>query len=619
MTLVTKKQNGLRILANLLGGLHLLAAVLGATLTGACDPELTCAETATCAPSERDATGGHGGSAGKVIDGGTAGSDAVGGTGSGSADAAGDGSDAGSIDSSGRKDATDVDVFTMNDVRLDVADATILDASGGKDAIGVDAIDDVVDADADADATIVDTYVPPPDRRCTAGPTCTLDGKVQSCPDDGGPAVITSCPTQTPYCIGAGQCVACTNPTQCPTPANECLASACSANQCGTTPVGANTPLVQQTAGDCKIAVCNGSGSTTTIADTNDLPVDGNACTKDICTGDVPSNPPEMEGTSCASGLCLGGQCVPISTSNATSCQTSGAGRTNCGPNGNENCCKSLVVPGGSFYRNYDASTFPDMNAPATVSDFRLDAFEVTVGRFHDFVNSGKASQVSPPAAGAGAHPKIANSGWNPAWNSNLVPGALNQALKCDPTLASWTDLAGANDNRPVNCVTWYEAFAFCAADGGRLPTEAEWNYAAAGGDQQRQFAWGANFPDYNADYAAWGCYYGGGSGGDEACVSIASLAPVGVIPAGNGRWGHSDLAGNVYEWNLDWIGLPQPTPCVDCAQLTPNVGTTSTQRTLRGGDFSTSNTLGLLVAIPTSAPPSGRLVRQGIRCARSL
>ena len=70
---------------------------------------------------------------------------------------------------------------------------------------------------------------------------------------------------------------------------------------------------------------------------------------------------------------------------------------------GDRDCCKSLLVPGGTFDRSYDGVDFMDPNYPATVSDFYLDKYEITVGRFRQFVNAGMGTQTSPPAAGAGA------------------------------------------------------------------------------------------------------------------------------------------------------------------------------------------------------------------------
>src|SRR5882724_1236830 len=134
-----------------------------------------------------------------------------------------------------------------------------------------------------------------------------------------------------------------------------------------------------------------------------------------------------------------------------------------CGASGNDSCCNSLAVPGGSYFRSYDFagdSISGNMSFPATVSSFRLDKYEVTVERFRAFVNAGMGTQASPPVPGAGAHAKIAGSGWDASWNTSLATNkaALVAAVKCDFTYQTWTDTPAGNEHRPMNCVTWYEA-----------------------------------------------------------------------------------------------------------------------------------------------------------------
>jgi formylglycine-generating enzyme required for sulfatase activity len=205
---------------------------------------------------------------------------------------------------------------------------------------------------------------------------------------------------------------------------------------------------------------------------------------------------------------------------------------------------------------------YVDKDAPASVSDFYLDKYEVTVGRYRMFVNAGQGTQKNPPAAGAGAHPKMAGSGWSPAWNSNLAKDteALKAAHKCFEAYQTWTDAPGPNENKPVNCLDWYTAFAFCAWDGGRLATEAEWNYAASGGDEQRYYPW-SNPPTSKTIDDSYAAYCGG------TCKSLQIVGS--KSPKGDGRWGQSDLGGNAWEWTLDANAPTFPVPCHDCAVLT--------------------------------------------------
>jgi hypothetical protein len=77
-----------------------------------------------------------------------------------------------------------------------------------------------------------------------------------------------------------------------------------------------------------------------------------------------------------------------------------------CGASGNGDCCTSPLVPGGTYARSYDVSgdgMYASSSQGATVSEFRLDTYEVTVGRFRRFVASGQGTLANPPLAGAGA------------------------------------------------------------------------------------------------------------------------------------------------------------------------------------------------------------------------
>jgi formylglycine-generating enzyme required for sulfatase activity len=277
---------------------------------------------------------------------------------------------------------------------------------------------------------------------------------------------------------------------------------------------------------------------------------------------------------------------------------------TDCGE-ASECCCTSMEVTAGTYYRTYmNSGSGPTGEAdPATVSGLRLDKYLVTVGRYRQFVNGGRGHI---PAAGAGKHAYLnggqglanngADGGFEPGWvtEDEYYVAPTNANLACSPTwnFATWTATASTQENLPINCVNWYEAYAFCIWDGGFLPSEAEWEFAAAGGSQQREYPWGSTNPageyvcyaadaDIQEQYAIYGCDYPPNSTCTASCDSqVMAIAPVGTAVLGAGRWGQLDLAGEVWEWNLDWYA--PLSACTDCTDATPG-----TARVMMGGDYS--------------------------------
>ncbi len=256
-----------------------------------------------------------------------------------------------------------------------------------------------------------------------------------------------------------------------------------------------------------------------------------------------------------------------------------------------------------------------------TVSEFAFDKYEVTVGRFRKFADAYDSwREAGHPSAGEGQHPNIANTGWQSDWNEKLVVSRtdLTAIVECHAPFWTWTDDADENETLPMNCVDWYHAFAFCLWDGGRLPTEAEWEYAATGGSQNRLYPWGLVSPGSSNELAIQGCYYNGT--GPGSCTGSENIPPVGSAPDGNGRWGHADLAGSLYEWTFDWYEAKWYTSPnaigTNVANLVPT-GVTS-YRTLRGGAYDSNPAL-LRAARRAWVVPGYRDPYLGLRCARDL
>jgi formylglycine-generating enzyme required for sulfatase activity len=209
---------------------------------------------------------------------------------------------------------------------------------------------------------------------------------------------------------------------------------------------------------------------------------------------------------------------------------------------------------------------------------------------------------------------------------------------------------AGKAEDHPVQTVDWYDCVKWCnarsqqeglmpvyyadagltqvynngdsgttvypnwAANGYRLPTEAEWEKAARGGLSGQRFPWGNTISESRANYLGNTSYsYDLGPNGYNAAFDTGGYpytSPVGSFAA-NG-YGLYDVAGNVYEWCWDWYGTPYGQPTAD----NPTGPTTGNYRVLRGGYWSIYAYYARC-AYRTSLNPSVAYYRYGFRCVR--
>ena len=207
---------------------------------------------------------------------------------------------------------------------------------------------------------------------------------------------------------------------------------------------------------------------------------------------------------------------------------------------------EEILIPAGSFQMGCDSSN-PAENGcnnwwqtnelplhTVTLDAYYIDKYEVTNARYKACVAAGGCT----------------------------VPGSVDSS-KRSPYYGTSTYA-----DYPVLNVDWFQANAFCAWAGKRLPTEAEWEKAARGSSDTRKYPWGNSAPDCTkTNY--------------DSCVGDTSR--VGSYPSGASPYGVMDMAGNVDEWVQDWYDSSYYSVSPSNNPQGPETGT---YRVLRGGSW---------------------------------
>jgi formylglycine-generating enzyme len=267
----------------------------------------------------------------------------------------------------------------------------------------------------------------------------------------------------------------------------------------------------------------------------------------------------------------------------------------------NANKSRMVLIPGATFEMGTDERDVPRLQEAfkikraemfsgetprhrVKIDSFYLDRYEVTNADFKKFLDK------------------------NPAWRKDKIPAQFHNGKY----LQLWDGnklFLKAQANHPVVFVSWYAAVAFCQSQGKRLPTEAEWEYAARGGLSDKAFPWGDEPADKTrANFA-------------ESAIGEATV--VGSYPA-NG-YGLFDMAGNVWEFLADeW----QKYPTVGEIQVNPVAGgdfflkdsyrQIKTRRAIRGGSYG-GVPLNMRVAFRDSHLPENAGDHVGFRCAQNV
>ena len=244
-----------------------------------------------------------------------------------------------------------------------------------------------------------------------------------------------------------------------------------------------------------------------------------------------------------------------------------------------------VLIPAGEFQMGDVASEGSPNEQPVhtvSIDAFYIDKYEVTNAQYKQFVDA------------------------NPQWQRDRIDKALHDGSY----LALWNgnDYPNGRANYPVVYVSWYAAVAYAQWAGKRLPTEAEWEYAARGGLSGKKYPWGNDLDSSKANYN----------------YNAGDTTPVGnYLPNGYGLY---DMAGNVWEWCLDeynadfYAHSPRENPlsgAITVDWVMNNFTDVKTNRVLRSGSW-LSYPAALPVSFRSGDTPTNANDVVGLRCVKA-
>lgn len=283
-----------------------------------------------------------------------------------------------------------------------------------------------------------------------------------------------------------------------------------------------------------------------------------------------------------------------------------------------------VPIPAGGFWMGSDAADgfLEDGEGPVRqveVADFFIDAKAVTNAQFATFVKT------------TGWVTDAERFGWSYVFDQFVTGEAAGAVLDGRvPQAPWWLAVAGATwrnpegpgsgigrrSNHPVVHVSWYDAAAYAAWAGKRLPAEAEWEKAARGGRERATFPWGDEFtPRGQHRCNTWQGDFPRRNTGEDGYTATAPVTA--FRPNGYGLY---NTSGNVWEWCADWFSADWHADARDETRRDPPGPPTGTAKVIRGGSYLCHRSYcnRYRVAARTANTPDSTTGHTGFRCAAS-